>query len=49
MGWREFCIWLEVMRKQQEGVRAAPDSWAGADQDPEWHRMRGERDRLRGR
>lgn len=49
MGWREFCGWLDVLRKQQEGVRAAPDSWAGADHDPHWQEMRAARERMRGR
>jgi hypothetical protein len=49
MGWREFCGWLDVMRKQQEGARANPDSWANADGDAHWQEMRQARERRRGR
>lgn len=46
MGWREFCGWLEVLRKHQEGAKASADSWDHADQDPGWIEMRAKRDRL---
>lgn len=40
MGWREFMGYLhersEALRRQAEGNRTTPGSWAGRDQDPWW-------------
>jgi hypothetical protein len=44
MGWRELNAWLRAMSRQKEGRRTSPDSWAGADQDPQWVEMRRKRD-----
>ena len=46
MGWGEFIDWLGVMRRQTTPVQADPGSWQGVEHDPEWQRMKAERDAL---
>lgn len=49
MGWVELMGWLEVVRKQTEPRTVSPESWEGADSDPQWQEMRRIRDEARGR
>jgi hypothetical protein len=49
MEWRVFIGWLETMRRQIEGVKTSPDSWAGSENDAWYQEQRRKREEQRAR
>lgn len=48
MGWLEFRAWLRELNRQRSR-KSNPDTWDGADEDPNWIELRAQRRRVMGR